>query len=138
MGQRYVDSISIPSCALSIRILILSTNFSVFFIPNLQFLSLFYPKPNVTGMPPVQLRVPAIRALLNLPTDAEYSTIRQTYHRFIVNIGFYNLWYYDVPDRCREPGNPAEVVNPTPQLTQCLQTSSFLLVRSFRYGLEEP
>ena len=40
--------------------------------------------------------------------------------------------------RCREPGNLAEVVNTTPQLTQCLQTSSFLLVRSFRYGLEEP
>ena len=52
-------------------------------------------------MPPAQLRVPVIRFLLGEPTDDQYSTIRNLLYRFIVSIGYYHLWYYDIPDRER-------------------------------------
>ena len=52
-------------------------------------------------MPPAQLRVPVILFLLGEPTDDQYSTIRNILYCFIVSIGYYHLWYYDIPDRER-------------------------------------
>ena len=52
-------------------------------------------------MPPAQLRVPIIRFLLGEPMDDQYSTIRNILYHFIVSIGYYHLWYYDIPDRER-------------------------------------
>ena len=42
-------------------------------------------------MPPVQVRVPVIRILLQEPTDDQYSTIRNILYYFIVSIGYNHL-----------------------------------------------
>ena len=52
-------------------------------------------------MPPAQLKIPIIRALLGTPTNAQYNAIRETFYQLIVNIGFYHIWFYDIPDRGR-------------------------------------
>ena len=50
-------------------------------------------------MPPAQLRVLVIRYLLGDLIDAHYCLLRENFYRFIVNIGFFHLWYYNIPDR---------------------------------------
>ena len=50
-------------------------------------------------MPPAQLKVQVIRSLLGGLTDTHYQIIRDTLQQFIVSIGFYHLWYCDIPDR---------------------------------------
>ena len=52
-------------------------------------------------MPPAQLRIPTIKGLLGNLTNAQYHAGRETLYRFIVNIGFFHLWYYDLTDRER-------------------------------------
>ena len=50
-------------------------------------------------MPPGQRRVPVVQFLLREPTDAQYSTMRNILYHFIVSIGYYHLWAYEIPDR---------------------------------------
>ena len=50
-------------------------------------------------MPPAQIKVPLIKAILGNPTNAQYTTMKDTITRLIVNIGHYHLWYYDGVDR---------------------------------------
>ena len=50
-------------------------------------------------MPLVQLQVPTIKGLLDNLTNAQYNTMRELISQLIVNIGFYHMWYYDVPNR---------------------------------------
>ena len=50
-------------------------------------------------MPPATLTIPIIQSLLGNPTMTQYTTIKETFYRFIVSIGFYHPWYYDYPDR---------------------------------------
>ena len=52
-------------------------------------------------MPPAQLGIPTIKGLLGNLTNAQYHAGRETLNRFIVNIGFFHLWYYDLTDRER-------------------------------------
>ena len=50
-------------------------------------------------MPSLQIKVPLIRAELGNLTNVQYNTARETLYWFIVNIGYFHLWFYDVPDR---------------------------------------
>ena len=50
-------------------------------------------------MPPSQIKVPQIKAAMGNVTNAQYNSARETLYCFIVNIGYYHLWFYDIPDR---------------------------------------
>ena len=74
-------------------------------------------------MPPAQLQVPTIKGLLGNLTNVQYNTLRELISQLIVNIGFYHMWYYDVPDqgqiwtiilRIANTTIPAIVQNPAP------------------------
>ena len=47
------------------------------------------------------MRVPLIKQLLGDPTNAQYNTMKEPIYQLIVSIGFYHMWYYDIPDRGR-------------------------------------
>lgn len=50
-------------------------------------------------MPPASLKVPLIKVLLGNLTNVQYQTCRETLYRFIISIGFFHLWFYDLTDR---------------------------------------
>ena len=74
-------------------------------------------------MPPAQMRVPLIKQLLGDATNAQYNSMKDLRYQLIVSIGFYHMWYYDIPDRGRiwtiifrivHANLPAIVANPRP------------------------
>ena len=71
----------------------------------------------------MQLQVPTIKGLLCNLTNVQYNTLKELISQLIVNIGFYQMWYYNVPDQGRiwtiilriaNATIPAIVQNPAP------------------------